>query len=89
MNSLYASYPKSQLTTRIYASGQAFTRLILLVMWVHAARGHRHIDTSMERSHLISIGLHAFLTQMIFLLSIAIMVVRNDPVLSLVVRDGR
>jgi hypothetical protein len=89
MNSLYAIYLKSQLTTLIYASGQAFTSLILLMMWLHAARGHRHIATSMERSHLISISLQAFLTQMIFLLSIAIMVLRNDSVLSLVVRDGR
>jgi uncharacterized membrane protein len=69
-NALHASYPKSQLTTLLYVSDQALTGLMLLVIWLYAAKGHRLIDNSMERSHIISIALHALLTQMIFLLSI-------------------
>ena len=77
-NALHATYPTSQLTTILYASNQVLTGLMLLVIWWYAARGHRLIDKAMERSQIISIALHAVLIPMIFLLSIAIILFRND-----------
>ena len=77
-NALHATYPKSQLTTILYASNQAFTGLMLLVIWLYAARGHRLIDKSIDRSHIISIVLRVLLTPMIFILSIAVIFFRND-----------
>jgi hypothetical protein len=83
INALHASYPKSLVSTLLYASEQVATPLMLLEIWVYAAKGHRLIDKEMERSHSISIPLHAFPTQMIFLLSIAIILNRNDYAISL------
>jgi hypothetical protein len=77
-NNLHASYPKSQLTTTLYASEQAATGLMLLVIWWYAAKGHRLIDKTMDRFEIISFALRALLVPMIFLLSIAIILFRND-----------
>ena len=77
-NGLRATYPTSQLTTILYASNQVVTGLMLLVIWLYAARGHRLIDTSMDRSHIIFIALRALLVPMIFILSIGIILFRND-----------
>jgi uncharacterized membrane protein len=77
-NALHATYPKSQLATILYAANQAVTGLMLLVIWLYAARGHRLIDRSIERSQIISIAQRALLTPMIFILSIAIILFRND-----------
>jgi len=83
INALHATYPKSQFTTLLYASGQAVTGLMLLVIWFYAAKGHRLIDKGMERSQIISIALRALLTPMIFILSIAIILFRNDYAISI------
>lgn len=83
INALHATYPTSQLTTILYASNQALTDLMLLVIWLHAAQGHRLIDKSIERSQIISIALRVLLTPMIFILSIAIILFRNDYALSI------
>ena len=77
-NTLHATYPKSQLTTILYASNQAVTGLMLLVIWLYAARGHRLIDKSIDGSQIISIALRVLLPPMIFILSIAIILFRND-----------
>jgi len=78
INSLRATYPTSQTTAILYASGQAFTGLMLLVIWWYAAKGHRLIDKSMDRFEIISFALSALLVPMIFILSIAIILFRND-----------
>src|SRR2546430_3651121 len=77
-NSLHASYPKSQTTAILYASGQAFTGLMLLVIWWYAAKGHRLIDTTLGRFEIMSFALRALLVPMIFILSLAIILFRND-----------
>ena len=77
-NALRASYPKSQFTSILYASEQVATGLMLLVIWWYAAKGHRLIDTSMERFEIISFALRALLVPMIFILSIAIILFHND-----------
>ena len=77
-NALHASYPTSQLTTILYASDQVLTGLMLLAIWWYAAQGHRLIDASMERSDIIFIALRVLLTPTIFILSIAIILFRND-----------
>ncbi len=61
---------------------------MLLVIWAYAANGLWLIDKEMERSHIISDSLHSLLTQMIFLLSLAIIFYRNDNVISLVAGDA-
>ncbi len=78
INSLRATYPTSQTTAILYASGQAFTGLMLLVIWWYAAKGHRLIDKSMDRFEIVSFALRALLVPMIFILSIAIILFRND-----------
>jgi len=77
-NSLHASYPKSQTTTILYASEQAATGLMLLVIWWYAAKGHRLIDKTMDRFEIMTFALRALLVPMIFILSIAIILFRND-----------
>jgi uncharacterized membrane protein len=77
-NALRASYPTSQLTSILYASEQVATGLMLLVIWWYAAKGHRLIDTSMERFEIIFFALRALLVPMLFILSIAIILFRND-----------
>ena len=51
---------------------------MLLVIWWYAAKGHRLIDKSMERFEIILFALRALLVPMIFILSIAIILFRND-----------
>ena len=77
-NTLRATYRTSQLTSILYVSEQAATGLMLLLIWWYAAKGHRLIDPTMERSDIMLIALRALLTPMIFLLSIAIILFRND-----------
>ncbi len=77
-NALRATYPSSQTTSILYASNQALTGLMILVIWVYAASRHRLIDVTMDRSHIISLALRALLAPMIFILSIAVIVYRND-----------
>jgi len=78
LTGLHASYPTSQLTTILYASNQVVTGLMLLMIWLYAARGHRLIDESMDRSHIISIALRALLVPMIFILPFGVILFRNE-----------
>jgi uncharacterized membrane protein len=77
-NGLHASYPTSQLTTILYASNQVLTGLMLIVIWWYAAQRHRLIDPSIDRSTSMLIALRVLLTPIIFILSIAIILFRND-----------
>jgi uncharacterized membrane protein len=77
-NALRMTYPKSQLTSILYVSEQAATGLMLLVIWWYAAKGHRLIDKTMDRFEIVSFALRALLVPMIFILSIAIILFRND-----------
>jgi TMEM175 potassium channel family protein len=77
-NALRATYPKSQLTSILYVSEQAATGLMLLVIWWYAGSGHRLIDKTMDRFEIITFALRALLVPMIFILSIAIILFRND-----------
>src|SRR6266516_5298983 len=80
-NSLHASYPTSQTATLLYASEQAATGLMLLVIWWYAAKGHRLIDQTMDRFEIIFFAFRALLVPIIFLLSIAIILFRNNIVI--------
>jgi uncharacterized membrane protein len=80
-NSLRATYPGSQTTSILYASNQALTGLMILVIWVYAASRHRLIDMTMDRSHIISLALRALLAPLIFLSSIAVIIYRNDYII--------
>ncbi len=51
---------------------------MLLVIWWYAAQGQRLIDTSINRSQIVTVTLRAFLTPMIFLVSIAVIIFRYD-----------
>jgi uncharacterized membrane protein len=77
-NNLHASYPSSQTATLLYTSEQAATGLMLLVIWWYAAKGHRLIDKSMERFEIMFFAFRALLVPMVFILSIAIILFRND-----------
>ena len=77
-NSLRASYPTSQTTSILYALEQVTTGLMLLIIWGYAARRHRLIDQSMGRFEIMVFAFRALLIPMIFLLSIAIILFRND-----------
>ncbi len=77
-NNLHASYPTSKTATLLYASEQAATGLMLLVIWWYAAKGHRLIDRTMDRFEIMFFALRALLVPIIFLLSIAIILFRND-----------
>jgi len=77
---LHASYPSSQTATLLYVSEQAATGLMLLVIWWYAAKGHRLIDKTMERFEIMFFAFRALLVPIIFILSIAIILFRNDLV---------
>src|SRR6266567_247155 len=80
-NNLHASYPSSQTATLLYASEQAATGLMLLVIWWYAAKGHRLIDKTMDRFEIIFFAFRALLVPIIFILSIAIILFRNNIVI--------
>ena len=77
-NDLHAIYPGSQTTAILYAANQALTGLMILVIWLYAASGHRLIDKTMSRAQIIFLALRALLLPTIFILSIAVIVFRND-----------
>jgi len=77
-NNLHATYPTSRTATILYASEQAATGLMLLVIWWYAAKGHRLIDETMERFEIMFFAFRALLVPIIFILSIAIILFRND-----------
>jgi uncharacterized membrane protein len=79
-NTLHASYPSSQTATILYTSEQAATGLMLLVIWWYAAKGHRLIDKSMGRFEIMFFALRALMVPIIFILSIAIILFRNNMV---------
>src|SRR5438034_8614713 len=70
-NNLHATYPTSQTATVLYASEQAATGLMLLVIWWYAAKGHRLIDKTMDRFDITFFAFRALLVPIIFMLSIA------------------
>ncbi len=77
-NALRVTYPTSQTTAILYVLEQVATGLMLLVIWWYAAQGHRLIDRSMGRYEIMFFALRALLVPMIFILSIAIILFRND-----------
>jgi uncharacterized membrane protein len=76
-NYLRASYPNSQIIAAFYASGQAVTGLMLLFVWLYAARRHRLIDTAMSRWQITSLALRFLLPPVIFILSLGVIFFRN------------
>src|SRR6266567_3893265 len=80
-NGLRATYPRSQLTAILYVSEQAATGLMLLVIWWYAAKGHRLIDKTMDRFEIMFFAFRALLVPIIFILSIAIILFRNNIVI--------
>ncbi len=77
-NNLHASYPTSQTATLLYALEQAATGLMLLLIWWYAAKRHRLIDKTMDRFEIMFFAFRALLIPMVFILSIAIILFRND-----------
>ena len=77
-NGLRVSYPTSPTISLLYALEQVATGLMLLVIWWYAASGHRLIDASMSRYEIRFFALRALLVPIIFMLSIAIILFRND-----------
>jgi uncharacterized membrane protein len=77
-NALHSNYPDSPLASSLYAANQAVCGLMLLSIWIYAARGHRLIDQSMDRSSIRSIGWSTVAMPMLFVLSIAILFFRNE-----------
>ena len=77
-NYLRATYPSSQTASILYASIQAVTGLMILVIWVYVASGHRLIDKTMGRPQIIFLALSALLAPMIFILSLAVIIFSND-----------
>jgi uncharacterized membrane protein len=77
-NALHSAYPSSQLTTSLYAANQALCGLMLLVIWIYAARGHRLISLAMDRARILSVAWRALLAPLLFLLSIAVLLFQND-----------
>ena len=80
-NNLHATYPTSQTATVLYASEQAATGLMLLVIWWYAAKGHRLIDETMDQFDITFFAFRALLVPIIFMLSIAIILFRNNIVI--------
>jgi uncharacterized membrane protein len=80
-NNLHATYPTSRTATILYASEQAATGLMLLVIWWYASRGHRLIDETMNRFEIMFFAFRALLVPIVFILSIAIILFRNNLVI--------
>jgi uncharacterized membrane protein len=80
-NNLHATYPTSRTATILYATEQAATGLMLLVIWGYAAMGHRLIDETMNRFEIMFFALRALLVPIVFILSIAIILFRNNFVI--------
>jgi uncharacterized membrane protein len=78
LNYLRAAYPKSQIAAGCYALGQIVTGLMLLVIWMYAARRHQFIDKTMSAAQIISLANSALLPPIIFILSLGVIYFRND-----------
>jgi uncharacterized membrane protein len=78
INYLRANYPGSQVTAEYYTTIQAVTGLMLLFVWLYAARGHRLIDRAMHASQITSLTLRVLWTPMIFILSLGAILFRNS-----------
>jgi len=61
----------------------ADTGLMILMIWMSTTSGHRLIDKTMGRPQVISRALRTLLAPMIFILSIAVIVFRNDYAISI------
>jgi hypothetical protein len=77
-NGLRVSYPTSPTTSLLFACEQVATGLMLLVIWWYAAAGHRLIDATMSSYEIRFFALRALLIPIIFMLSIAVILFRND-----------
>jgi uncharacterized membrane protein len=77
-NNLHATYPSSRTAALLYVAEQTATGLMLLVIWWYAAKGHRLIDRSMGRFEIRFFAFRALLVPLVFLLSVAIVLFRND-----------
>jgi uncharacterized membrane protein len=77
LNYLRATYPKSQIAAGCYALGQIVTGLMLLVIWMYAARRHQFIDKTMSAAQIISLANSALLPPIIFILSLGVIYFRN------------
>jgi uncharacterized membrane protein len=77
-NALHSTYPHSQLTSFLYAGNQALCGLMILVIWIYAAQGRRLISPAMDQASVIGISWRAFVAPMLFLLSMAVLIFRND-----------
>ena len=53
---------------------------MLLVIWWYAAKGHRLIDNSMDRFEIMFFAFRALLVPIIFILSTAVILFRNNLV---------
>jgi uncharacterized membrane protein len=78
LNNLRATYPRSQIAAVCYAIGQAVTGLMLLFIWLYAARGHRLIDTTMSAAQITSRAKSSLIPPVIFLLSLGVIYFHND-----------
>jgi uncharacterized membrane protein len=78
LNNLHATYPTSQVASGCYALGQALTGLMLLVLWLYAARKHRLIDQTLSTAQSISLAKRALLPPLIFLFSLGVIYFRNE-----------
>jgi uncharacterized membrane protein len=77
-NALHSTYPHSQLTSFLYAGNQALCGVMILVIWIYAAQGHRLISPAMDQADAVTIAWSAFVAPLLFLLSMAVVIFRND-----------
>jgi uncharacterized membrane protein len=71
-NGLHATYPESPVTGILYAAGQAATGLMILLIWLYAAKDHRLIDKTTSTERIRTIALRIFVPPMIFLASVGV-----------------
>lgn len=83
VNLLHSTYPSAPLTSSLYAANQALCGLMLLVIWIYAARRYRLIDQAMSRSQAISIAWRALVPPLLFVLSIASVFFQNNIAVAL------
>jgi uncharacterized membrane protein len=77
-NALHSTYPHSQLTSFLYSGNQVLSGLMILVIWIYAAQGHRLVSPAMDQADVIRIAWRAFVAPLLFLLSMAVLIFRND-----------
>jgi uncharacterized membrane protein len=76
-NALHSMYPSDPLVSSLYAANQALCGLMLVAIWIYAARRHRLIDQAMNHSQVVSLAWRALVPPLLFLLSIASIFFQN------------